>query len=50
AFLERAVRWFESLGIAVEDVMTDNGSGYVSKVFRSGIDALGVRHIRTRPS
>ena len=49
AFLERAVRWFESLGIAVEDVMTDNGSGYVSKVFRSAIEDLGVRHIRTRP-
>lgn len=49
AFLERAVRWFESLGIAVEDVMTDNGSGYVSKAFRSKVEDLGARHIRTRP-
>ena len=49
AFLERAVAWFVAHGVQVERVMTDNGSGYVSKVFRGLIRRLGVRHIRTRP-
>jgi transposase-like protein len=34
AFLVRALRWFKQRGIAVERVMTDNGSGYVAKSFR----------------
>jgi transposase InsO family protein len=29
--------------------MTANGSGYLSKAFRSAIQRLGARHIRTRP-
>ena len=29
--------------------MTDNGSGYTSRAFRGTVNALGVRHIRTRP-
>ena len=49
AFLQRAVRWFKGLGVTVEGVMTDNGSGYISKIFRSSVEALGARHIRTRP-
>lgn len=49
AFLERAVAWFEARGVRIERVMTDNGSGYVSKVFRRLIRRLGARHIRTRP-
>ena len=48
-FLERAATWFTARGIAIERVMTDNGSGYVSKVFRRLVDRLGARHIRTRP-
>ena len=28
--------------------MSDNGSGYVSRVFRSACEALDVRHLRTR--
>lgn len=48
-FLERAATWFAARGIAIERVMTDNGSGYVSKVFRRLVDRLGARHIRTRP-
>ena len=29
--------------------MTDNASGYRSNLFRSAIDALNVRHIKTKP-
>jgi transposase InsO family protein len=49
AFLERAAVWLRRCGVAVEGVMTDNGSGYISKVFRASIQRLGARHIRTRP-
>jgi hypothetical protein len=33
AFLRRATAWYAERGIKVRRVMTDNGSGYVSKVF-----------------
>lgn len=49
AFLERAVAWLRRCGVAVEGVMTDNGSGYISKTFRAAVQRLGARHIRTRP-
>ena len=48
-FLVRALRWFQSLGIRVERVMTDNGSGYVSRLFGKACRMLSLRHIRTRP-
>ena len=37
------------LGIRVERVMTDNGSGYVYALFRKACRILHLRHIRTRP-
>lgn len=49
AFLERAVAWLTARGITIEHVMTDNGSGYISKVFRGAVERLGARHIRIRP-
>jgi transposase InsO family protein len=49
AFLIRALRWFRQRGIRVERVMTDNGSGYVAKLFRRVLRRLRIRHIRTRP-
>lgn len=49
AFLIRALRWFRQRGIAVERVMTDNGSGYVAKSFRRLLARLHIRHLRTRP-
>jgi len=49
AFLIRALRWFRQRGIRVERVMTDNGSGYVAKLFRRALRMLAIRHIRTRP-
>lgn len=49
AFLERAATWYRSLGVPVERVMTDNGSGYRSHVFRQAMALIGARHLRTRP-
>ena len=49
AFLERAADWLRQCGVVVERVMTDNGSGYVSKAFQATIERLGARHLRTRP-
>jgi transposase InsO family protein len=48
-FLVRALRSFKGLGIAVERVMSDNASGYVSRLFRKACRLLRLRHIRTRP-
>ncbi len=48
-FLIRALRWFRRRGISVERVMTDNGPGYVAKLFGKTLRRLRIRHIRTRP-
>jgi transposase InsO family protein len=48
-FLVRALRWFRRLGIRVERVMTDNGAGYVSRLFGKACRMLRLRHVRTRP-
>jgi transposase InsO family protein len=48
-FLVRALRWFKRQGIRVERVMTDNGSGYVSRLFGKVCRLLRLRHLRTRP-
>ena len=49
AFLRAAVAYYQSLGITVARVMTDNGSCYRSMAFRRACRDLGLRHIRTRP-
>jgi transposase InsO family protein len=48
-FLTRAIGFFASHGIAVERVLTDNGSPYVSTIHAIACRTLGVRHLRTRP-
>ena len=48
-FLVRALRWLRRQGIRVKRVMTDNGSGYVSRLFGKACRRLRLRHIRTRP-
>jgi transposase InsO family protein len=48
-FLRRALSFFASHGVAVERVMSDNGSPYVSKVHAIACRELGLRHLRTRP-
>lgn len=49
AFLRRAIAWFGRRGVRVPRVRTDNGSGYVSRVFAAVCRALTVQHLRTRP-
>jgi transposase InsO family protein len=49
AFLQAALSYYESLGIKVERVMTDNGSCYKSFAFRRACKRLKLRHIRTKP-
>ena len=49
AFLGHALDWFARHGVAVERVMTDNGSAYRSHDFRHRLAQAGIRHIRTRP-
>jgi transposase InsO family protein len=48
-FLRRAVAFFESFGIRVERVLTDNGPAYMSVVHALACRALGLKHSRTRP-
>lgn len=49
AFLERAVAWFAAQGIVIERVLTDNGNGYRSLVWRERCAELGIKHTRTKP-
>lgn len=48
-FLDRALAWYASLGITVHEVMTDNGSAYVSGAWAHRCAEHGLVHIRTRP-
>ena len=48
-FLRRALAFYASYGIAVERVITDNGSAYRSAIHAIACRALRVRHLRTRP-
>jgi transposase InsO family protein len=48
-FLERAIAWFADHGVVVQRVMTDNGTGYRSKVHAAAITRLEIKHLRTRP-
>ena len=48
-FLEAAVAYYASLGVAIARVMTDNGSCYRSKAFAKACRDLGLKHVRTRP-
>ena len=48
-FLKAAVAYYAKLGIRIERVMTDNGSCYRSKAFRSACKRLDLRQIFTKP-
>jgi transposase InsO family protein len=47
-FLRQAVAYYASLGVRIERVMTDNGTGY-KNTFKTACDQLGIRHIKTKP-
>jgi len=49
AFLEAAIAYYAKLGVRVERVMTDNGSCYRSKMFRTACKEPGLRQVFTRP-
>jgi transposase InsO family protein len=49
AFLRRAVAFYERHGMTVQQLLTDNGSGYRSLVHAIACRTLGIRHLRTRP-
>jgi transposase InsO family protein len=49
AFLARALAFFQAHGVAVERVMTDNGSAYRSHLFKTCLAEARCKHIRTRP-
>ena len=48
-FLTRAIAWFAEHGITVREVMTDNGSPYISELWAAEINHRRLIHIRTRP-
>jgi len=47
--LKASVAFFQSLGVTVRRVLTDNGACYKSHAFRDACRELGLKHIRTRP-
>jgi len=47
-FLRQAVAYYASLGVRIERVMTDNGTGY-KNTFKAACDELGIRHLKTKP-
>ena len=49
AALKAALAYYESLGVTVSRVMTDNGACYKSHAFRDTCAELGLKHIRTKP-
>lgn len=49
AFMGRAIAFYEGLGVAVERVMTDNGSACRSGEFNALLEARGIGHKYTRP-
>jgi transposase InsO family protein len=47
--LRRAVAWFAARDVAVQRVLSDNGSAYRSHLWRDVCAELGIKHTRTRP-
>jgi transposase InsO family protein len=47
--LRRAVNWFRAREVAVERVLSDNGSCYRSRAWRDACAELRIQHKRTRP-
>jgi transposase InsO family protein len=48
-FLRRAITFYARHNIQVEQLITDNGSPYVSFAHAAACRLLGIRHLRTRP-
>ena len=48
-FLFNALRFFRSLDVKVERVMTDNGSSFRSRRYAKALRWLRIKHLRTKP-
>ena len=48
-FLFNALRFFRSLGVKVERIMTDNGSSFRSSRYGKALRRLKIKHLRTKP-
>src|SRR3954470_16115742 len=49
AFLQATIAYYANLGVTITRVMTDNGSCYRSKAFRSACRDLGLKHTGPSP-
>jgi transposase InsO family protein len=49
AFLRHAVRWYREHGIVIERVLSDNGNGYRSHLWRATCSELDIARRYTRP-
>jgi transposase InsO family protein len=49
AVLQRAVAWFALRGVTIDRVLSDNGSPYISRLWRATCADLGITPKRTRP-
>ena len=49
AVFDRAVAWFATFKVAIEAVLTDNGPGYRSNIWRETCDRHNIEHRRIRP-
>ena len=49
AFLQAVVAHFAAQGVRIKRLLTDNGSAYRSRLFNKTCQALGIKHIYTRP-
>jgi transposase InsO family protein len=49
AFLRRALDWYRALGIRVRRILSDNGTGYLGRLFAHEVERLRLVHKRTRP-
>lgn len=49
AFWRRAQTFFNTHGITVERVLTDNGPCYISRAWKDALAQAGITHKRTRP-
>ena len=48
-FLKAAVAHYAALGVRIERLLTDNGNAYRSILFNKTCQALGIKHIFTKP-
>lgn len=47
--LKAAIAYYQSLGVRVTGIMTDNGACYTSKAFTDACKQLEIKHLRTKP-